>query len=169
MPEHLTLLFGGAGTGNRAHAERLSTALPAPWTYIATAQAFDAEMQERIALHRQRRDAGWQTVEAPHDLVAAIEAVPSGAPVLVDCLTLWLSNRMLADADLDRETAQLVDVLAKPRGHWFVVSNEVGMGIVPDTPLGRRFRDAQGRLNAQVAAIAGRVLLMVAGLPLQVK
>lgn len=169
MPEHLTLVIGGARSGKSAHAERLVTALPAPWTYIATAQAFDAEMQERIALHRQRRDAGWLTVEAPHDLVAAIEAVSSGTPVLVDCLTLWLSNHMLADSDVERETARLVDVLSKPRGPWFVVSNEVGMGIVPDTPLGRRFRDAQGRLNAQVAAIAGKVLFMVAGLPMQVK
>ncbi len=96
-------------------------------------------------------------------------ALPDGQPVLVDCLTLWLTNHMLAEHDLDAECRRLADVLSRPRGPWFVVSNEVGLGIVPDNALARRFRDAAGRLNQQVAAIADTVLFMVAGLPLKVK
>ncbi|TIT02914.1 bifunctional adenosylcobinamide kinase/adenosylcobinamide-phosphate guanylyltransferase [Mesorhizobium sp.] len=165
----LTLVIGGARSGKSAHAERLVTACPAPWTYIATAQAYDDEMRERIALHRSRRGDGWTTIDAPLDLVGAIEALPDGRPVLIDCLTLWLTNHMLAEHDFDAEGQRLADVLSRPRGPWFVVSNEVGQGIVPDNALARRFRDAAGRLNQQVAAIADTVLLMVAGLPLRVK
>ncbi|WP_292248861.1 bifunctional adenosylcobinamide kinase/adenosylcobinamide-phosphate guanylyltransferase, partial [Mesorhizobium sp.] len=152
-----------------AHAEALMTASPSPWAYIATAEAYDDEMRERIALHRARRGEGWATVDAPLDLAAAIEALPDHQPVLIDCLTLWLTNHMLAERDLDAECRRLVDVLSRPRGPWFVVSNEVGLGIVPDNALARRFRDAAGRLNQQVAAVADTVLLMVAGLPLKVK
>ncbi|RWK62575.1 bifunctional adenosylcobinamide kinase/adenosylcobinamide-phosphate guanylyltransferase [Mesorhizobium sp.] len=165
----LTLVIGGARSGKSAHAERLVTACPSPWAYIATAQAHDDEMRERIALHRSRRDEGWTTIDAPLDLVGAIEALPDGRPVLIDCLTLWLTNHMLAERDIEAECRGLADVLSRPRGPWFVVSNEVGQGIVPDNPLARRFRDAAGRLNQQVAAVAGTVLLMVAGLPLKVK
>ncbi|MCA0058086.1 bifunctional adenosylcobinamide kinase/adenosylcobinamide-phosphate guanylyltransferase [Mesorhizobium sp. B261B1A] len=145
------------------------TALPSPWTYIATAQAYDDEMRQRIALHRSRRSEGWTTIDAPLGLVGALEALPEDQPVLVDCLTLWLTNHMLADHDVEAECRRLADMLSRPRGPWFVVSNEVGQGIVPDNALGRRFRDAAGRLNQQVAAIAETVLLMVAGLPLKVK
>jgi adenosylcobinamide kinase/adenosylcobinamide-phosphate guanylyltransferase len=165
----LTFLLGGARSGKSAHAENLATALPAPWIYIATAQPHDSEMVERIALHRARRGAGWSAIDAPLDLAEALRTIPDGRPVLVDCLTLWLSNHMLAEHDLDAGSTELAEVLAAPRGPWFVVSNEVGQGIVPDNALGRRFRDAQGRLNQRVAAVADRVLLMVAGLPMQVK
>jgi len=165
----LTFLLGGARSGKSAHAEKLATALPAPWTYIATAEAYDGEMAERIALHRSRRGEGWRTVDAPLDLAGALRALPDGQPVLVDCLTLWLSNHMLANHDHEALSAELEAVLAAPRGPWFAVSNEVGMGIVPDNALGRRFRDAQGRLNQRIAARADRVLFMVAGLPMQVK
>jgi adenosylcobinamide kinase/adenosylcobinamide-phosphate guanylyltransferase len=165
----LTFIIGGARSGKSAHAERLIAKLPPPWTYIATAQAFDDEMRERIAVHRGRRDAGWRTLEAPLDLVGALEQVGEGAAVLVDCLTLWLSNHMLAEHDVAREFDRLEKVLAKPRGPWFVVSNEVGMGIVPDNALARRFRDEAGRLNQRVAAVANRVILMAAGLPIEVK
>jgi adenosylcobinamide kinase/adenosylcobinamide-phosphate guanylyltransferase len=165
----LTLLLGGARSGKSAHAEKLVTAAPAPWTYIATAQAYDDEMAERIALHRARRGQGWHTVDAPLDLAEAIAAVPDGQPLLIDCLTLWLSNHMLADHDVEAESEKLAGILARPRGNWFVVSNEVGLGIVPDNALARKFRDAAGRLNQKVAARADRVLFMVAGLPLQVK
>ena len=165
----LTFLLGGARSGKSTHAEKLATALPAPWTYIATAQAYDDEMAERIALHRARRGERWSTIDAPLDLAQALRAVPDGQPVLVDCLTLWLSNHMLAEHDLDALSSELVDVLSNPRGPWFVVSNEVGLGIVPDNPLGRRFRDAQGRLNQRVAAAATSVFFMVAGIPMQVK
>ncbi|RWO25648.1 MAG: bifunctional adenosylcobinamide kinase/adenosylcobinamide-phosphate guanylyltransferase [Mesorhizobium sp.] len=165
----MTLVVGGARSGKSAQAESRVTDCPAPWTYIATAQAYDDEMRERIALHRARRGEGWTTVDAPLDLVGAIEALPDGRPVLIDCLTLWLSNHMLAEHDIEAECRELADVLARPRGPWFVVSNEVGQGIVPDNALARRFRDAAGRLNQQIAAVAGTVLLMVAGLPLKVK
>ncbi len=142
---------------------------PAPWLYVATAQAFDGEMTERIATHRERRGADWQTVEAPHDLAGVLEAAADGVPVLVDCLTLWLSNLMLAEADLESECARLAEVLSKPRGPWIVVSNEVGLGIVPDNALARRFRDKAGRLNQQIAAAAHDVVFMVSGLPMKVK
>ncbi|MGC4027201.1 MAG: bifunctional adenosylcobinamide kinase/adenosylcobinamide-phosphate guanylyltransferase [Mesorhizobium sp.] len=168
MPD-LTFILGGARSGKSAHAEKLIEQLSGPWFYIATAQAFDDEMRERIHLHRERRGAPWQTVEAPLDLCAALDAIPDGVPVLVDCLTLWLSNQMLADADLAAECAALTEKLSLPRGPWFVVSNEVGLGIVPDNALARRFRDEAGRLNQSVAAVANRVLFMVAGLPMQVK
>jgi adenosylcobinamide kinase/adenosylcobinamide-phosphate guanylyltransferase len=166
---HLTFLIGGARSGKSAYAEKLTSGFPAPWRYIATAQAFDDEMRERIDIHRGRRGNAWLTEEAPLDLVAALEEAPRGQPVLVDCLTLWLSNHLLAEHDLEAECGRLVRALARPKGPWFVVSNEVGLGIVPDNPLGRRFRDAQGRLNSQVAAAADRVILMVAGLPMQLK
>ncbi|MER9679322.1 bifunctional adenosylcobinamide kinase/adenosylcobinamide-phosphate guanylyltransferase [Mesorhizobium sp. M0184] len=160
---------GGARPGKSAHAESLVTACPPPWSYIATAQAYDDEMRQRIALHRSRRGAGWTTIDAPLDLAGAIGALPDGQPVLIDCLTLWLTNHMLADHDVEAECRRLADVLSRPRGPWFVVSNEVGQGIVPDNALARRFRDAAGRLNQDVAAVADIVLLMVAGLPLKVK
>lgn len=169
VPGSLTFILGGARSGKSTHAENLVTALSPPWTYVATAQAYDGEMEERIALHRARRDERWRTIDAPLDLVDAIGAVPDGQPLLVDCLTLWLSNRMLAGHDVEAEGERLATVLASPRGPWFAVSNEVGLGIVPDNPLGRRFRDAQGRLNQKIAARAGTVLFMVAGLPMQVK
>jgi adenosylcobinamide kinase/adenosylcobinamide-phosphate guanylyltransferase len=165
----LTFLLGGARSGKSAHAERLITDYPAPWIYIATAQSFDDEMSERIALHQTRRGEGWETVEAPHDLVGALEVVPDQRPILVDCLTLWLTNRMLADANLESDCERLEQVLAASRGPWFVVSNEVGLGIVPDNQLARRFRDAAGRLNQRIAARADDVLFMVAGLPMRVK
>lgn len=171
MPDRkeLTFIIGGARSGKSAHAEKLVTAGGAQWAYIATAQAYDDEMRERIALHRSRRGEGWTTIDAPLDLAGAIGALPDNQPVLIDCLTLWLTNHMLAEHDLDAECRGLADVLSRPRGPWFVVSNEVGQGIVPDNALARRFRDAAGRLNQQVAAVADTVLLMVAGLPLKVK
>jgi adenosylcobinamide kinase/adenosylcobinamide-phosphate guanylyltransferase len=165
----LTFIIGGARSGKSRHAEELLTTLPQPWTYIATAEAYDDEMRERIALHRSRRGDGWLTVDAPLDLVGAIAALPDERPVLIDCLTLWLTNHMLAEHDLEAESTRLADVLARPRGPWFVVSNEVGQGIVPDNALARRFRDEAGRLNQKMAAVADTVLLMVAGLPLKVK
>ncbi len=165
----LTLVLGGARSGKSRYAEGLITALPPPWIYVATAEAGDAEMAERIALHRARRREDWQTIDAPHDLAAALTGAASNAPLLVDCLTLWLSNRMLAEADVDAETALLEAALASRRAPVILVSNEVGSGIVPDNALARRFRDLQGRLNQRMAARAGRVVLMVAGLPLVVK
>ena len=169
MPDGgLTLVLGGARSGKSAHAERLIGEVAPPWTYIATAQAFDDEMRERIAHHQSRRDQRWRTVDAPLELAAALNGAGEG-PVLIDCLTLWLTNHMLVGHDLEVECRRLVEVLARPRGTWFVVSNEVGMGIVPENALARRFRDEAGRLNQQVAAIADRVMLTVAGIPIKVK
>jgi adenosylcobinamide kinase / adenosylcobinamide-phosphate guanylyltransferase len=165
----LTVVLGGARSGKSRYAESLIAALPPPWIYVATAQAGDAEMAERIALHRKRRGKDWQTVDAPDHLAAAVAAAAADAPLLVDCLTLWLSNRMLAGADLEAETARLEAAVAGRRRPVVVVANEVGCGIVPDNALARRFRDLQGGLNQRLAARAGRVILMVAGLPLVVK
>lgn len=165
----LTLVLGGARSGKSSHAEALIAAHPAPWTYLATAQAFDDEMEERIAHHRARRDGRWRTVDAPLDLAETLAVMPDGAPVLVDCLTLWLSNVMLADLDVDAQTRRLASVLAAPRGPWVVVANEVGLGIVPENALARRFRDEAGRLSQMVAAGADSVVFLVAGMPLVVK
>ncbi|GLK86785.1 bifunctional adenosylcobinamide kinase/adenosylcobinamide-phosphate guanylyltransferase [Ancylobacter defluvii] len=168
-----TLVLGGARSGKSSHAETLVQRAPAPWFYVATAQAHgaehDAEMEERIAQHRARRGGDWVTIEAPHDLAGALGALPSGAPVLIDCLTLWLSNRMLADADPDLDSAILEAELLAHDGPVVAVSNEVGLGIVPDNALARRFRDAQGRLNQRLAALADEVALVVAGIPVKVK
>jgi adenosylcobinamide kinase/adenosylcobinamide-phosphate guanylyltransferase len=168
----LTLVLGGARSGKSRYAESLIAALPPPWqppwAYVATAEALDAEMAGRIATHRARRGAHWQTIEAPRDLAAALAACET-MPVLVDCLTLWLSNLLLADAEIEAETARLERALAAAKMPVVLVANEVGSGIVPDHPLGRRFRDLQGLLNQRIAARADRVILMVAGLPLALK
>ena len=141
-----------------------------PWVYIATAEAHDGEMSARIAAHRHRRDGEWRTVEAPLDLPGAITAYASeGQAVLIDCLTLWLSNVMLAGQDLIAEQQRLIMALGDASGPLVVVSNEVGLGIVPDNALAREFRDAQGRVNMQVAAMADRAVLIAAGLPLILK
>ncbi|MCK0209650.1 bifunctional adenosylcobinamide kinase/adenosylcobinamide-phosphate guanylyltransferase [Starkeya koreensis] len=165
----LTLVLGGARSGKSAHAEVLVAQAAPPWSYLATAQAWDDEMVERIALHRSRRGGEWQTLDVPHELAGALGALPSERPVLVDCLTLWLTNRMLAEADVAAESAALADALAARAGVTVAVSNEVGLSIVPDNALARRFRDAQGRLNQMVAARAEAVIFMVAGLPVKVK
>ena len=168
----LTLVLGGARSGKSRYAEGLLTALPPPWqppwTYVATAEAGDAEMAARIAAHRARRGRQWHTVEAPRDLAGAV-AARAGTPMLVDCLTLWLSNLMLENANIDAEVMRLENTLDGTTAPVIVVANEVGSGVVPDNPLGRRFRDWQGMLNQRIAARADRVVLVVAGLPLAVK
>jgi adenosyl cobinamide kinase/adenosyl cobinamide phosphate guanylyltransferase len=164
----VTLVLGGARSGKSALAERLVLAAgPAP-VYIATAEAWDDEMRARIAQHRAARDGkGWRTVEAPLDLPGAL-AQAGDAPVLVDCLTLWLTNLMLGEHDIDAATAALMSALDRP-ALTVLVANEVGLGIVPDNALARRFRDAAGRLNQQVAARAETVVFTAAGLPLVLK
>jgi len=164
----LTLVLGGARSGKSRHAEALVTALPPPWVYVATAQALDDEMAARIAEHRARRDERWRTVEAPRDVAGTIDAA-AGAAVLVDCLTLWLTNLVLAEADLEAEISRLEQALMRAKNPVVLVANEVGLGIVPDNALARQFRDAAGRLNQRIAAHADRVLLLVAGIPLEVK
>lgn len=164
----LTLVLGGARSGKSRYAESLVTTLPAPWIYVATAEARDAEMAERIAAHQARRGAGWRTLETPRDVVGALTAHGT-TPLLVDCLTLWLANALLASADVDAEIERLEAALEQASAPLVLVANEVGFGIVPDNALGRRFRDLQGLLNQRIAARADRVVLVVAGLPLTIK
>jgi adenosylcobinamide kinase/adenosylcobinamide-phosphate guanylyltransferase len=164
----LTLIIGGARSGKSSYAERLVMALPPPWIYAATGAALDAEMAERIKAHRARRGDGWTTIEAPRDL-AGVLAAQANAPVLVDCLTLWLSNLMMADAEVEAEIERLCMALSRVPAPVFLVANEVGCGIVPDNALARRFRDCQGLLNQRMAAQADRVVLLVAGVPLFIK
>jgi adenosylcobinamide kinase/adenosylcobinamide-phosphate guanylyltransferase len=166
---HLTFVLGGARSGKSAYAEGLVMAHPGPWTYIATAEACDAEMRERIALHRERRGGEWRTVEAPQDLPQAIRGAPADAPLLIDCLAIWLSNRMFVEADLVADRAALVAALAARRAPTVVVSPEVGLSIVPENALARAFRDAAGLLHQDVARIAAHVALVVAGYPVKVK
>jgi adenosyl cobinamide kinase/adenosyl cobinamide phosphate guanylyltransferase len=168
MGASLTFVLGGARSGKSRYAEGLVAALPPPWLYVATAEAGDHEMAARIRAHRSRRGPSWRTIEAPRDLPAALAAC-EGMPVLIDCLTLWLSNLLLANADIDQETERLERSLAEAAAPIVLVANEVGSGIVPDHPLGRKFRDLQGLLNQRIAARADRVVLMVAGLPVAVK
>ena len=171
----VTLVLGGARSGKSTHAEKLVSgslfgAAPRPAVYIATAQAGDVEMATRIMAHRARRAGNWTTIEEPLKLGEALAAAGShGQPVLVDCLTLWLSNLLLAGDDVDEAADELVRSLEGYGAPVVFVSNEVGLGIVPDTPLGRTFRDAQGRLNMRMAERADRVILMAAGLPMLLK
>jgi adenosylcobinamide kinase/adenosylcobinamide-phosphate guanylyltransferase len=165
----VTLVLGGARSGKSRYAEALIAKSPKPWVYVATAEARDDEMAERIAAHRARRAEGWQTIEAPHDLPDAVRQAPANAAVLVDCLTLWLSNLMEGSFDIDAQTARLQEALAARTGPTVLVSNEVGLGIVPDNALTRRFRDLQGVLNQRMAAEAQRVVMMVAGIPIAVR
>ena len=171
----VSLVLGGARSGKSTYAERLVTrslhgAAPQVAVYIATAQAGDVEMATRIMAHRARRGANWTTLEEPLKLDAALaSAAGQGRPVLVDCLTLWLSNVMLGGGDVDQAADDLVRALEGVAVPVVLVSNEVGLGVVPDTPLGRAFRDAQGRLNMRMAERADRVVLMTAGLPLTLK
>lgn len=167
----IVFVLGGARSGKSRFAEQRTRALATgERVYVATAERLDDEMRQRVEAHRRSRGADWRTVEAPHRLAETIAAESRGdRAVLVDCLTLWLSNRLLADADLDAEGDRLVAALAATAGPVVLVANEVGLSIVPDNALARRFRDAAGRLNQQVAAIAGEAWFVAAGLPLRLK
>jgi len=165
-----TLILGGARSGKSARAQRIAEAAAKKRFFIATAEAWDTEMAARIERHQADRGAGWHTVEAPIELAAAIKSHEDGGAVcLVDCLTLWLSNLMHNDRDVEKELVALCDVVRKSSSPLIFVSNEVGMGLVPETPLGREFRDAQGRLNQLMVAVCDRVEFVAAGLPLTLK
>ena len=166
----LTLILGGARSGKSARAEALIEAAGGG-SYVATAQAFDEEMRTRIAAHRDRRGAIWRTFEVPLDLAGALTGpvLAAGRPVLVDCLTLWLGNLLMADDEPEPAIEALLAALDRIAVPVVMVSNEVGLGIVPDNPLARRFRDTAGRLHQRLAARADEVTLMVAGLPVTVK
>lgn len=165
-----TLILGGARSGKSRFAEDLAREAPGRRIYIATAEALDAEMIDRIAHHRADRGEGWRTVECPLALSDAIatHAAPD-AVLLVDCLTLWLSNLMMAEADIAAQTRRLVASLAAAPGTVLLVSNEVGQGIVPDNALARRFRDEAGRLNQAIARAADTVWFVTAGIPSRLK
>jgi adenosylcobinamide kinase / adenosylcobinamide-phosphate guanylyltransferase len=165
-----TLVLGGARSGKSAFAEKLVGDSGLAKVYLATATPGDDEMRLRIAQHRTQRGEGWTTVEEPLALVDALtREATHGRAVLVDCLTLWLSNLMLAGRDPEIEARRLTRFLGVARYPIVFVSNEVGLGLVPDTPLGRRFRDAQGRLNQLMAASVPHVAFIAAGLPLWLK
>lgn len=168
----MTSLFvlGGARSGKSRYAQQRAEAVEGHHVFIATAEARDEEMRDRIARHRADRDARWTTVDAPYALPAAIrERSHLDTVLLVDCLTLWTSNLLLAERNIETATADLVAAIEAFRGSLILVANEVGMGIVPDNVLARRFRDAAGRVNHAVAATAQEVVFVVAGLPLKMK
>ena len=168
----VTLVLGGARSGKSGYAQRVAEAWAArtggALVFVATAEALDTEMAGRIARHRGERDGRWRTLEAPRDLAPALAALGPAEGVVVDCLTLWLSNRLL-DETLEGAADELCEAVARCAAPLWLVSNEVGLGVVPDNAVARRFRDEAGRLNQAMAAAAQRVVLLTAGLPLVLK
>ena len=164
------LVLGGARSGKSAYAQSLAEAAAPERVYLAAAEAGDAEMAARIARHKAERGAGWTTCEEPLAVAEALGAqARPGCVVLVDCLTLWLSNLMLAGRDVAAEVADLIRTIGALEGPAVLVSNEVGLGLVPETALGREFRDWHGRANRQVAEACDAVVLIAAGLPALMK
>lgn len=164
------LVLGGARSGKSSYAQTRAEALDGELRFVATAQAFDTEMTDRITRHRADRGQRWSTIEAPIDLAAAIRAESrEGRVLLVDCLTLWTSNLLLAGHDIATATGELVRAVSTAPGPLILVANEVGLGIVPDNALARRFRDEAGRVNQRIAAAADEVVFIAAGLPLRLK
>lgn len=165
------LVLGGAKSGKSLFAEKTIISFPPPYIYVATAQVLDQEMAERVRDHQSRRQKSWATIESPYELVEnLLQLQGRGASVLVDCLTLWLSNLLLQDfTGLDRLIDRLVDFIKIADYPLVLVSNEVGSGIVPDNLLARTFRDLAGRTNQLLAAACPAVTLVVAGLPLLLK
>ena len=165
----IILITGGARSGKSTRAEARAREFPGRPVYIATAEALDGEMRERIAKHRARRGSDWLERETPLQLVAALDETDGGGARLVDCLTLWLTNLMLADCEWEKEASALVEALVRQKSPVVLVTNEVGLGIVPDNALARRFRDAAGILNQMIARAAVEVEFVVAGIPMRVK
>lgn len=165
----LTLVLGGARSGKSRFAQALVESLSERRLYIATAEPLDEEMRRRIAKHQANRGPDWRTLEAPLDLIGALDAARPGEAVLIDCLTLWLSNLFGRGEDWEEWLSLLLDHLDGFEKPVVMVSNEVGLGLVPETKLGRDFRDAQGLLNQRAAAVCDRVAFVAAGLPLWLK
>ena len=166
----VTLVLGGARSGKSSHAEMLAAKTGKPKLYLATAEAFDDEMRERIALHQKRRGDDWNAVEVPVDIEQTILSPHhSNAVILVDCLTLWLSNLLCLERDVEAHTQRLLASIAHTKAQVIFVSNEVGQGIVPDNALSRSFRDHAGVLHQKVAAVCDTVVWMVAGIPTVIK
>jgi adenosylcobinamide kinase/adenosylcobinamide-phosphate guanylyltransferase len=180
MTRSLTFILGGARSGKSTYAQQMAEESGKPVTFVATALAFDDEMAARIAVHRAERPAGWRTLEVPREVGKTLlgdQAV--GSVILLDCLTLLANNVILslpdaengpaAQAALDGEIDALLEAYSVGNADWIIVSNEVGLGLVPAYPLGRVYRDALGRANQRIASSATRVIFMVAGLPMMVK
>ena len=166
----VTLVLGGARSGKSAFAEGLVESASQDRLYLATGQAWDDEMRSRISSHQARRGAGWQTIEAPVNLADALVANSmTDRPVLIDCLTLWVTNLMLGEEDLDVAFDRLCAALPELQAPVVFVSNEVGLGIVPDNAMARAFRDHAGRLHQKIAGLADEVYFVAAGLPLKMK
>ena len=165
----ITLVLGGASSGKSSWAERYILDQAQNVGYIATAQAFDAEMKEKIAEHRARRGQEWTTREEPLDIIPCFGTFPANQPILLDCATLWLSNLMLAKKNISAEITALIGYLQSYVGTLVIVSNETGLSVVPHTKMGRDFQKAQGQLNQQLAALADRVVFILAGLPMLLK
>lgn len=168
------LVLGGCRSGKSRYAEQWVVQNFSDLVFVATLEARDdAEMDRRIALHRQSRGLGWLTVEEPLDLAGVLEKNETGAEVfLVDCLTMWLTNMMMqgfGDEKIQGEVARLSETVAALSASVVLVANEVGLGIVPESPLGRRFRDLAGWTNQQMALVCQQVVLVAAGLPLRLK
>jgi len=167
MTARVSFILGGARSGKSARALALALEGQGPFTFLATAEALDDEMADRIDRHKAERGPEWGLIEAPLDITQAVQAHVDGV-LLIDCLTLWLSNLMHHERVVDVESARLIDALGSS-GRVILVSNEVGLSIAPENALARRFRDAQGRLNQSVAAAADHVEFIAAGLPLTLK
>ena len=165
----IILITGGARSGKSVRAESRARAFAGKPVYLATSEAGDAEMGERIAIHRARRGKDWLERECPLEIVAVLAETDGAGARLVDCLTLWLSNLLLAERDWAAETTRLADALCGQNSPVVLVTNEVGLGIVPDNALARRFRDAAGIMNQRIARVADEVEFVVAGLPMRVK
>jgi adenosylcobinamide kinase/adenosylcobinamide-phosphate guanylyltransferase len=166
----VTLVLGGARSGKSAFAEGLVERASATRLYLATAQAWDDEMRDRIASHRHRRGEGWVTIEFPVELTQALQThARADRPILVDCLTLWVTNLMLGEHEMDTAFDGLVKAIPTLKGPVVFVSNEVGLGIVPDNAMARAFRDHAGRLHQLIASLADEVHFVAAGLPLKMK
>lgn len=168
----IVFVTGGARSGKSSLALKQAETLPGSRAFIATAEATDEEMAERIRRHQEDRNDSWTTIEEPLALAGALrQAASENNIVVIDCLTLWLSNILCAGSDIEEETAALIAALRDIRHavHVFIVSNEVGMGIVPANDLARRFRDEAGRLNRRIAEIADAVYMTVSGIPVKLK
>lgn len=169
MPLNVTFILGGAASGKSAFAEQLCVNTGKDKVYWATAQIFDSEMREKVSRHLEQRGAGWATIEEPETAAHVLAPLSPGQVCLMDCATMWLTNHLLAEHDLEAAQAELLSAIDDCKADLVIVSNETGLGIVPENKLARQFREAQGRLNIALAARADTVVQVTAGLPLVLK
>lgn len=169
MSGNLTLVIGGASSGKSSIAEKICVLSGLPRIYLATAQVFDTEMRAKVVHHRTDRGQNWHTIEEPFEAAKVVSATKEGEVLLFDCATMWLTNHLLADNNLTAETEALLTALTQSPAQVVIVSNEIGMGVVPENALARRFRIAQGGLNSKLAEQCGTVIGVMAGLPFALK